>query len=148
MIIKRKYEWLGELYSRDGRSKALIDEAFAKESVPDSDKEKLLEWNHYHISRFLNLGCGIPGQVYGYFMNGFEQLDKEYPYDNGLTFNDVSDIEFETSRKGNAIQMRFVNKGMADFPYYRIVGFASVENKSGKQIIGNGWEMVRPYEIG
>ena len=94
----------------------------------------------------MNLGCGIPGECYSSFMDSFEKLDATDPYDNGLSFNDVSCIEFETSRKGTAIQMRFVSKKY-DLPY-RIVGFAALENTDQEIHINKGWQMTNPFEIG
>ena len=110
--------------------------------------EKLpqLECNHCNISAFLNLGCGIPGKTYQHFMNGFDVLDQEQPYDNGLTFKDITGIEYETSRKGAAMQMRFVNQTY-DLPY-RIVGFAAIENRDGRVRMNKGWEMTPPFEVG
>ena len=79
-------------------------------------------------------------------MKGFDCLDRERPYDNGLNFNDVTNVEYETSRKGTAIQMRFVSQ-RGDNPY-RIVGFASIENKGSKNRICKGWKMTAPFEVG
>lgn len=74
-------------------------------------------------------------------MNGLEKLDNKSPYDNGLMFLDVTDIEYETSRKGTAIQLRLVNRvdGL-----YRIVGFVTIEDKDGILAISKGWLMYDP----
>ena len=146
MIIARKYEWLGLLYENDPYSHEIIDKAFALSDWGLKEKEKLLSYNHSNIPAFLNLGCGISGESYAYMMKEFEKLDKVYPYDNGLTFKDVTSIEYETSRKGTAIQMRFINQ-MYDLPY-RIVGFAAIGNKDNVLSINEGWEMTAPFEIG
>lgn len=143
MIIKRKYEWLGYLYENDPSSKIAIDDAFKVLQLDETLKKELLEYNYCNISAFLNIDCGIPGESYSYFMNEFEKLDKTEPYDNGLSFKDVSSIEYEASRKGSAIQMRFVSK-FADCPY-RIVGFAAIESIDGKPVINKGWEMASVY---
>ena len=146
MVIPRKYEWLGILYKKDAESKKLIDEAFKTVKITQKKKKELLDYNMTNIPAFLNLGCGIPGEVYQYFMEGFEKLDKTNPYDNGLTFNDVSDIEYETSRKGTAIQMRFIAQAW-ESPY-RIVGFAALENRDGSIRKNKGWEMIPPFIVG
>lgn len=146
MVIKRKYEWLGYLYENDPSSKQVIDQAFDLMKVDEAWRKELLEFNYYNISTCLNIGCGIPGQSYAYYMEAFDKLDKEEPYDNGLSFKDVTSIEFETSRKGTAIQMRFVSE-IYDIPY-RIVGFAAIENRDGIIAMNDGWEMARPYEVG
>lgn len=146
MILQRKYEWLGVLYENDKQAKDAIDNAFSVENIAEDIKQELLDYNHYNIPAFLNLGCGIPGKCYALFMEAFEKLDAISPYDNGLTFNEVTSIEYESSRKGTAIQMRFVSK-MYDMPY-RIVGFAAVESKEGKIAINKGWQMTDPFTIG
>lgn len=79
-------------------------------------------------------------------MKGFEALDQEHPYDNGLTFKDVTSIEYETSRNGTAMQMRFICQPCDS--RYRIVGFAAIENKDGKVRTSKGWVMTPPFEIG
>ncbi len=146
MIIQRRYEWLGVLYENDPLSKAAIDRAFAMENIDEDRKKMLIDYNHYNIPAFLNLGCGIPGMCYSHFMDEFVSLDKIAPYDNGLTFNDVSTIEFETSPKGTAIQCRFINQ-FADCPY-RIVGFAAIKDKKPGFTLIKGWDMKQPCEIG
>lgn len=145
MIIARKYEWLGILYDNDPESRKLIDEAFTLTPRAIEEKKFLLEYNHRNISAFLNLGCGIPRETYQHFMKGFEVLDQEHPYDNGLSFKDVTSIEYETSRKGTALQMRFISQ-VYDLPY-RIVGFTAIENEDGQTRINRGWEMIAPFEI-
>lgn len=143
MIISRKYEWLGILYENDPMSKKLIDKSFENGGVDSKTKQSLLEYNTGNIPAYMDLGCGIPGPVYKDIMQGFEKLDALQAYDNGLTFKDVDSIEYETRRKGTAIQMRFVIS-LNDLPY-RIVGLAAIENKDGKMEINEGWEMYSPY---
>ena len=143
LIIQRKYEWLGLLYQNDPSSKEAIDTAFAQLNINDNRKKELLEYNYSCISAFMDLGCGIPGECYSRFMDEFDNLDNSHPYENGLSFNDVSDIEYETSRKGTSIQMRFVSKKF-DLPY-RIVGFAALYNTNGKILINKGWQMTNPF---
>ena len=76
MIIQRKYEWLGVLYENDPLSKEVIDQAFALGKLSEAQKKELLKYNHCNISAFMNIGCGIPGKSYSYFMSEFEKLDK------------------------------------------------------------------------
>lgn len=148
MIIKRKYEWLGILYKNDELSKEVIDKAFATTKLSSDfiSKEELLAYNGANIPAFMNLGCGIPGECYRKFMDDFEKLDGSNPYDNGLTFKDVTKIEYEVSRKGTAIQMRFVSE-LAEMPY-RIVGFAAIQNTNGAISINKGWGMAAPFITG
>ena len=146
MIIKREYEWLGVLYDNDPLSREAIDSAFTLVSMNEMQKEEIINANHCNIPAFLNLGCGIPGECYKSLMDQFDRLDKTNPYENGLSFKDVTKIEYETSRKGTAIQMRFVSMPF-DAPY-RVVGFAAVENNNGNLLINKGWEMTAPFVIG
>lgn len=145
MIIERKYEWLGILYKNDELSKDAIDKAFAAIELSSDmkSKEELLEYNGANIPAFMNMGCGIPGECYHKFMSDFEKLDISNPYDNGLSFNDVTKIEYEVSRKGMAIQMRFVSERV-EMPY-RIVGFAAIQNTNGAFSINKGWRMAAPF---
>ena len=148
MIIKRKYEWLGALYENDASSKVAIDDAFASEGIGNDKKRELLNMSYSDIPAFFNTGCNIPGECYVRIMKAFDQLDKTEPYDNGLTFKDVTTIEYETSRKGKEIQCRFVEeKPTFDIPY-RIVGFTTIENKGTKLEIVDNWEMTPPFTIG
>ena len=146
MIVERKYEWLGLLYQNDEQSRSAIDKAFLEENVDEDKKRELLDYNYFNIPEFLNLGCGIPWESYKRFMKDFERLDIVSPYDNGLTFKDISDIEYETSRKGTAMQMRFIIRTL-DIPY-RIVGFVAIENIKGTININEGWDMIPPFTIG
>ena len=146
MIIKRKYECLGILCENDKLSKEAIDNAFALSGVSNERKEELLSYNYANISAFLNTGCLIPGECYAQFMSDFDRLDLTDPYDNGLTFKDVGRIDFETSRKGTAIQMRFISE-KGEKPY-RIVGFATIQNKNGAITMDEGWQMGNPFVIG
>lgn len=149
MIIERKYEWLGQLYKNNPASRAIIDEGFKLANVTAEWKQEVLDYNNQNICAFMNIGCGIPGETYQYMMKEFEKLDETEPYDNGLNFNDVTNIEYETSRKGTAIQMRFViDIDNADVKVYRIVGFSALENKDGKIAFNKGWRMTDPYTIG
>lgn len=146
MIIERQYEWIGVLYENDQFSKKIIDDAFNVVEMSTEEKDKLLQYNYYNILAFCNLGSGIPSKCYSYIMNEFKKIDSKNPYDNGLTFMDISKIEFETSRKGNAIQLRFVREACGQ--PYRIIGFASIENKNNSMRIGEGWRMTPPLIIG
>lgn len=145
MIIAREYEWFGYLYNNEPLSRELIDEVFSVHKVDNELKKFLLEANHYNAAAYMTFGCGISGDVYAHIIDGFRVLDKTAPYDNGLTFNDVTNIEFETSLKRTAIQMRYVSK-IYDIPY-RIVGFAAIENKDGHMRISKGWHMTNPCDV-
>ena len=138
MIIKRKYELFGILYGNDPDSKALIDKALDSYHSP-STKEHILFSDSDIIPAFFDMGCGIRGEAYKQIMEGLDKLDKEKPYDNGLSVGDTTRVEHELSRHGKRLQLRLVNQTY-DNPY-RIVGFVTVGNKNGKPVITDGWDM-------
>lgn len=149
MIIKREYEWFGTLYNNDPDSKAIIEKGFALVNMSDERKRQLIAYNNKNTCAFLNIGSGLPGETYKYMIQEFEKLDKIKPYDNGLNFGDANKIEYETSRKGTAIQMRFVREiNTDDEQSYRIVGFAALESNGGKVSLNDGWRMSDPFVIG
>lgn len=138
MRIKRKYEWFGLLYENDLLAREAIDSAFAEIGFPEDRKKYLIEQDYSILPVNMDMGSGIPGQCYRSFMDCFEELDKTDPYDNGLTFKDVSSADIETSRKGTAIQFRLI-KRWYDMPE-RIVGFVAVENVNNQLAINKGWD--------
>ena len=110
MIIARKYEWLGHLYDRDPGARAAIDEACERNQVSESEKKEMLVFNHFRIAEQMDLGYGVPNQFYTELMDAFEGLDQKEPYDNRLTFNDVTDVEYEVNRKGTAIRLMLYSR--------------------------------------
>ncbi len=138
MIIERKYEWFGMLYESDPFSKAVIDKAFL--SIDDELKKELFSYNHYGIPAFFTLGCGIPGECYSFMMEEFEKLDKSNPYDNKLTFNDVTRVRHSNYNEGKSIQIELINE-FPDMPY-RIVGHFSISYNDGIATICDDCEIV------
>ena len=51
------------------------------------------------------MGCGLPGEMFTRLLEEFNKLDELSPYDNGLTYRDVTTVVFEPSRKGSAIKL-------------------------------------------
>ena len=64
---------------------------------------------------------------------------------NGLTFKDVSKIDYESSCEGPAIQLGFVCQN-ADMPN-RIFDYAALQNKKGTVEISKGWDIGHPFSI-
>lgn len=137
MIIKRKFEWFGVLYNSDPLSREAIERALTHISISEKQIEEIVNVNYDNIPAFFDLGCGIPGECYKSFMDQFDKLDTTNPYENGMSFKDVTKIEYETSRKGTAIQMRFVS--MPFESAYRIIGIFALENNNGHMEINKGW---------
>lgn len=140
MIIPRKYELFGILYKNDAKAKQVIDDAFSE--IDPHKAESLIRYNHDRIIAWFDIGSGVSGEAYQKILKGFSALDITDPYDNGLTFRDVSKIGYESSRKGTAIQMRFYSC-KADCPI-RIIGVVAIKNDSGKLEIDKGWPITEP----
>ena len=58
----------------------------------------------------------------------FNKLDETYPYDNGLTYQDVTSVSFEPSRKGTAIKL-IMKSQKIEMPE-RVVCVIAVEGNS------------------
>ena len=90
MIIKRKYVSIYRIMQRDPAGRRVVQQAYASASIDDTESQKLLEYvlcNRVSLST-AEMGSGIVNIEY--IRNEFERLDAEQPYDNGLTFADVT----------------------------------------------------------
>lgn len=93
MIIKREYVKFQTLLSRDEKSKKVFMNAFAKSYVGESEEFRQNAFN-YLMTECLaqrDMGWAFHGIVD--LIEGFRKLDEEFPYDNGLTYNDVTSVE-------------------------------------------------------
>ena len=94
MIIERKYVPFSVLFNRDKEAWAIFESAFNK-SYSQEERDRIaasllplclyqreMSW----CFRFLN-------EV----IEGFERLDKEKPYDNGLSYKDVNETQIVSS---------------------------------------------------
>ena len=90
MIIKREYVPFGVLMQKDFESKAIFEKAL-KESFPEEECERVranLFWLCLY-QREMDWAFRKLGDV----IEGFERLDKEKPFDNGLGYEDVNEVE-------------------------------------------------------
>lgn len=90
MIIERKYEYFGRLIERDPKAKAIYEKACAFDNRPNEAK-RIYDYNLNNRAFEIELGCGIIDPTI--IWDGFTELDKSEPYDNGFGLNDVSKIE-------------------------------------------------------
>lgn len=116
MIIKRKYCTYGQLLN-DAPSKKVIYDSILNCSNPlpieEIDRILGLDANTFVFNS--DLGCGIPGEAFHNIKQEFERLDKEQPFDNGLTYRDVTHVTTFPSRKGTAV-MQIMYQHIMDLP--------------------------------
>lgn len=103
MIIRRQYEILGMVVERDPKAREIVDEV-CKDL--DCDLRERIFSPYINLSLYnADMGCGLPGEMFTKLLEEFNKLDETDPYDNGLTYRDVSAVSFEPSRKGSAIKL-------------------------------------------
>ena len=90
MIIERKYVPFCVLFNRDKEAWAIFETAFNK-SYPKEDRDRIAAMllSQCLYQREVGWCFGFLGDV----IDGFEKLDKEKPYDNGLSYKDVNETE-------------------------------------------------------
>lgn len=136
MIIKRQYEILGMVVKRDTKAQKI-----AEQVCKDLDSELCEAIFSPYISLTLynaGMGCGLPGEMFSKLLEEFNRLDETDPYDNGLTYRDVTSIEYETSRKGSAI--RLIMKSNKAEQAERIVKVIAVDD----QTVIKDWGFRKP----
>ena len=138
MLIKRKYATYGQL-SADEKSKAAIIRVFEKYNVPEDIYTYTLDPYNDVIVMHTDLGSGIPGQAYQEIRQAFDELDVTDPYENGLTYRDVTDVYLDYSRKGSAI-LQILYSRKVEMPRV-IVQVVAFEYKDGKI------EFIEPWNI-
>lgn len=90
MIIERKFVKFGILCERDPKAKEIFMKAF-NESYREEVKEEM--WaNLYYQCLYERDMAWCFGKIAD-VIDGFELLDKSEPYDNGLTFDDITSVE-------------------------------------------------------
>lgn len=114
MIIKRKYVRLKKLYMTDPASKAEIDMIYtAPQGMEEAYKER---WRYNTRTTMFNVPFGVWASIpnAGDLWEAFERLDKEQPYDNGMTMQDVEQAKLLGYKKdGTAIVMLCDKNGNA-----------------------------------
>ena len=116
MIIKREYVTFGTL-AKDKVTGDLMRKAI-KESQPDLSENKIDEMLYYIREVIFNqaeLGCGIRGEAYQKMREMFTKLDNEIPFDNGLTYRDVTDVITFPNKEGNEMTQWLIRKENSDY---------------------------------
>ena len=90
MIIKREYVPFCVLFHNDKDAWDIFERAINK-SFPNEDRERVLAMLMPQCLYQREMGWCIKN--IGDVIDGFERLDKETPYDNGLSYKDVNDTE-------------------------------------------------------
>ena len=138
MIIKRKYATYGQL-SADEVTKATIIRIFEKFNVSEDIYNFTLDPYNDVIVMNTDMGSGIPGPAYQELRKAFDELDITDPYDNGLTYRDVTDVYMDYSRKGSAI-LQILYRNKVEMPKV-IVQVVAFEYKNGNA------EFIEPWNI-
>lgn len=136
MIIERKYEIIGELINNDERAASIIKRELLSR-FDEAETNRILECDFEIFMYRADIGSGIPNLKL--VIDELNKLDKEVPYDNGLTYKDVTDVEILPSKQGKAAVLVMIS-AHADTPK-RIVNVIAVEN-NGDQI-----ELIKPWNI-
>ncbi len=126
MIIRRQYEILGMVVKRDPKAKEIVDKV-CKELDPDLQARIFSPYINLTLFN-ADMGCGLPGEMFSKLLEEFNKLDETYPYDNGLTYQDVTSVSFEPSRKGTAIKL-IMKSQKIEMPE-RVVCVIAVEGNS------------------
>lgn len=143
MIIKRKYACYYQLMN-DPDSMEVILKSCKKYGMTEDAIMELLPQDDWVIVCNTDIGSGIPADIYNDFCAGFEILDREKPFDNGLTYNDVAGVVTYPSRKGNAMtQVLYSNYMEMPKTIVQVIAFECDES-SIKQI--EPWD-IRPIII-
>ena len=90
MIIERQYVPFGVLFNRDKEAWSIFEKAF-EESYPKEDRDRIMAM--FLPQCLYQKDMGWCFHKLGDVIEGFEKLDKEKPYDNGLSYKDVNKTE-------------------------------------------------------
>ena len=90
MIIKREYVPFCVLFNRDKEAWGIFEKAF-KESYPKEDHDRIMEMLLPQCLYQKDMGWCF--NKLGDVIEGFERLDQEKPYDNGLSYKDVNETK-------------------------------------------------------
>ena len=90
MIIKREYVPFCVLFNSDKEAQKIFEKAF-EESYPKEDRDRIMAMLLPQCLYQKDMGWCF--NKLGDVIEGFERLDKEKPYDNGLSYKDVNETE-------------------------------------------------------
>lgn len=90
MIIERKYVPFCVLFNRDQEAWSIFEKAF-NASYPQEDRDRV--WKMLSSQCLYQRDMGWCFNKLLDVIEGFERLDREKPYDNGLSYKDVNETE-------------------------------------------------------
>ena len=92
MIIERKYVSFFMLSKTDEQAKRVFEDTINKYVSNKEDARNLI--NHHYAGRTMVYGAetGYCIPHFDEIVQGFESLDKEYPYDNGYNVTDANNV--------------------------------------------------------
>ncbi len=141
MIIKRRYASFGALLKDPLSKQAMINSIKnTSKEFTDEKAESILVEASWIIFYQADLGCGIPGNAYRQMQEKFEELDKTDPFDNGLTYNDVTRVLTFPSRRGNAMMQWLIRNETADLNA-EIIQIIAFEKD------GQGIKAIEPWKL-
>lgn len=136
MIIKRQYETFGMLYLRDPKAKELL--IAACEGEDEGTRNYVLNPDNDIIVHYADMGCGLRGDKYNVFLKKLNELDQTDPYDNGLSYRDVIEIEHYPSRQGRAVRLIMWSRRLEE--PRRIVKVIALEDEK----VIEDWDVRKP----
>jgi len=134
MIIKRKYEQIGILVEKDIASKEILMKALTSK-YDEMEAERILKCDSDSFLYLADMSLCIP--KYDEVMKILDELDDEKPYDNGLTYRDVTRVQLFPSRKGSAAELWMIN--LVPERISRIVQIIAIEYKDGVNTFIQSW---------
>lgn len=124
MIINRKYVPLWKLKETDKEAMEVFDKAFNNSYLDYSEEEKKNLYQEFMQNCLYQFGIGTAFSKIIEVKNFFALLDKQKPYDNGFTFEDVTETEIVGKNKDYII-LHLLNK-VEDIR--QIVNVVEIEN--------------------
>lgn len=106
MIIERKYVPFIYLLSRDAKSKKVFMNAFNNSYLPEFREEA---WKMLAYQSLSEMQLGWCFKNIKILIDDFAKLDKEDPFDNGLSLVDVNCVEI-TDKSYNEITLELRSK--------------------------------------
>lgn len=119
MIIERKYVPFCVLRNRDKEAWEIFEKAL-NESYPREGRDRSIEMLLPQCLYQKQMGWGF--KKLGDVIEGFEKLDKEKPYDNGLSYKDVNEVEI-VSRGDGELVLHLIHRFDGIYHIVKIVKF-------------------------
>ncbi len=136
MIIKRKYEQIGILTENDPVSKKIImDALLSKYDLEEA--ERIFQCDKPCFLYMADMSLCIPH--FDVVMEKLDELDIRKPYDNGLTYRDVTGVQSFPGERHDEIEL-WMFSSKIERPT-RIVQIIAIKYEQGKN------KMIEPWEI-